>query len=115
MNPETINKTIAELCGFEDVRKSTPWQLTDPPDERTPTIGTVKVNGKWVDRVVPNYYGDLNACHETEMTLTDDNQYAIFRKHLCDVLGSGFRTYSTTAPQRCEAFLRVHGKWEETK
>ena len=71
---------------------------------------------------LPDYLNDLNACHEMERILNQD-QYENYcgwlyrgkwehEKHedwKCD-----FPIYiSSPAYVRCEAFLRVIGKWEE--
>ena len=60
----------------------------------------------------PDYFHDLNVAHEAERALTDD-EYAMFRKHLCDIFGNGFRVYSATAAQRAEAFGLTLGLWRK--
>lgn len=102
MSPDAINVAISEECGWEIQKISgritnLGWKTVDEDEQSTP---------------FPSYFSDLNACAEMEATLTDE-EYALFKKHLCDAIGSGFRIVSATAPQRCEAFLRVKGKWIE--
>jgi len=67
---------------------------------------------------VPDYFNDLNACHEMEKVLTD-LQYKQYCKML-DELGYDDRgvwypnrSRSATAEQRCEAFLMTLGVGEE--
>lgn len=62
---------------------------------------------------IPNYLGNLNACAEFEATLTtrkmqDEYSYEIARMF---VNGDTFDVITATAPQRCEAFLRVKALW----
>lgn len=73
---------------------------------------------------LPNYPEDLNACHEAWKSLNEEEQrlwlYQLFV--VCGFDGAVVGAYHTketnivvnaTAPQRCEAFLRVKGKWKE--
>lgn len=64
----------------------------------------------------PNYHGDLNSCAEFEKTLSDEDYSGKYIHHLDDIMrrdGNITRCVSATAPQRCEAFLRTLGLWEE--
>lgn len=69
-----------------------------------------------VDCVVPNFPEDLNACHEFETAMSDE-KHITFRAQLAEVVGDVAyfcrKFTSATARQRCEAFLRLHGQWEE--
>jgi hypothetical protein len=72
---------------------------------------------------VPNYHGDLNACAEMEKSLSGEKQQVWYLQKLTQVryrdgvagmIGCMIdKTTFATAPQRCEAFLRVVGKWKE--
>lgn len=72
-----------------------------------------------VDCVVPNFPEDLNACHEFETKLRGTlNEY--FNDVYVQMRWKNYQYYlmerygaSATALQRCEAFLRIHGQWEE--
>lgn len=62
---------------------------------------------------VPDYLNDLNAMHEAEKVLTNE-QYDIFALRLGPLTSMRRRQYiSATATQRAEAFLRTIGKWEK--
>ena len=72
---------------------------------------------------IPDYLGDLNACHEMEKVL-DYEQCEAFSTTLADIVHAAnrekeyafpwaFARIHATAPQRCEAFLRTLGLWEE--
>jgi hypothetical protein len=62
---------------------------------------------------------DLNACHEMEKVLTD-GQWLEYERQICR-LNYNKTKYSwaksciyATASQRCEAFLKTIGKWQES-
>ena len=65
-----------------------------------------------------DYCRDLNAMHEAEKVLTDE-QYMHFSDCLYDAeyerrnQTKKWRWLSTTARQRAEAFLRTLGKWDD--
>ena len=91
MTSEQINELIAEACGQIVEKDGVLCRLVD----------------------IPNYHGDLNACAEMEKVLTDD-QHELYRIELFEICGDNSRKIvSATAPQRCEAFLRTIGKWQE--
>jgi len=63
---------------------------------------------------IPKYTTDLNACHEFEKTLGDDDIWR-YRFNLAKITGDnlaerpnrGFLSLHATAAQRCEAYLRT--------
>lgn len=73
---------------------------------------------------IPNYLNDLNAMHEVEKVLTQD-QMIDYSRHVGKSVTShlpasraawmDFQLINATASQRAEAFLRTIGKWEEAK
>lgn len=103
MTDEQINIKIAELCG---------WQTSAPSWD----IGR---------HDCPNYAADLNACHEFAAWLNLEQQIKFAEELQCIILESPYRAWwdatvmevfqiaDATARQRCEAFLRVHGQWED--
>lgn len=111
MKPEAQWIAIAEACGWRNPNHEETQKLVDtwwskdrnvwwlPPDRAT----LVMVSS------VPNYIGSLDAMHEAEMTLTED-QHAEFRGWLFQS-----RPYhlgvSATAAQRAEAFLKCLNLW----
>jgi hypothetical protein len=64
----------------------------------------------------PDYCNDLNAMHEVEKTLTDE-QHRLFRSYLGEAVGDVAyfcrKIISATARQRAEAYLRTIGKWRD--
>jgi hypothetical protein len=115
MTNEQINIKIAELCGWKPRTVLYPGRFEQ---------GWKK--GRGFRKKFPNYAADLNACHEFEKTLTPEQQFDYVYELNDNALGlvplSSPASYRegvlwlflhTTARQRCEAFLRVHGQWEE--
>jgi hypothetical protein len=103
MSPEQQRIAIAEACGW-----------------------TIDAQGVWyspgggVD-FVPDYYGDLNAMHETEKLLTPEQAH-VYSKNLQVQFESqewnhaeAAKNYGwhATAAQRAEAFLKTLGKWTD--
>ncbi len=101
MTNEQINIAIAEACGIDLERYRT-------------YEGDINVSA------LKKYHNDLNAMHEAEKVLNDE-QWPEYREELRNVVLGGIRMVSqwckadlhTTARQRAEAFLKTIGKWEE--
>lgn len=133
MTTEQIRIAIAETQGFKR------WKAANTPivHLRNPTPETAAywvscgdsitdqaINTHLNDKV-PNYPEDLDAIHEVEKSLTEDEgtQYFSELETICqrDMLESGskhwlcFLTLHATALQRCEAYLRVKGIWKEDR
>jgi hypothetical protein len=65
---------------------------------------------KWVPCVGNSPLSDLNAMHEAEKVLTNE-QWVAYGKELSRL--KVFPMVHATAKQRAEAFLKTLGKWEE--
>jgi len=106
MNKELQRIAIAEACGWEINKRKL---LAKPPNDSWQYLDTM-----------PNYLNDLNAMHEAENVLTEEQRVA-YSNHTYDVACEAqretekWRWISLTAAQRAEAFLRTINKWEETK
>lgn len=100
MTPDQINRAIAELCGTIRVDRI----------EADKEAGAIITYTK-----CPDYFHDLNACAEFERTM--ENQFTTDAERYWRLLESMAPDHPhvifATAPQRCEAFLRLHGKWTE--
>ena len=97
MTDEQINEAIAKACG----RKRRPdgdWY----PD-----------NGSAGTQAILNYCKDLNAMHEAEATLTEDQLWVMARQIEKNWEDQWY--FRATARQRAEAFLRTLDKWEDSK
>ena len=106
MTDQQINAAIAEACGWNDIHDSGPWhnhKLWGYPPIK-PGQGGNAYN------YLPNYCNDLNAMHEAEATLSEDQLWRMAREIERNDEQWYFRA---TARQRAEAFLRTLGKWEE--
>jgi hypothetical protein len=97
MTNHKINVAIAEACGWT-------------PDNRG--LGWLSPHGYYAPE--PDYCSDLNAMHEAEKVLTDDQREVFYPRNL-GAWQSPFNVIYATARQRAEAFLRVMGKWEEVQ
>lgn len=86
MTPDQINRAIAELCGWF-------------------------ISAITRDSDIPNYYESLNACAEFEQPM-NHAQLSGYVALLIRKLGVD-EAIIAPATQRCEAFLRLHGKWTE--
>ena len=109
MKPEEQRIAIAEACGWKNVDAGAGrvWGFT------TRHKGTPSESDVCVD--IPNYLKDLNAMHDVEKTM-NNNDWWKFVEHLTNICGGGTALgISATASQRAEAFLRTIGKWKECK
>ena len=107
MNPEQQRVAIAEACGWKTDKRGLGW---------------LSPRGYYASE--PDYLNDLNAMHEAEKVLTQD-QMIDYSRHVGKSVTShlpasraawmDFQLINVTASQRAEAFLRTIGKWEECK
>jgi hypothetical protein len=113
VKPEAQRLAIAEACG---------WRKHDKPIDNdchrySAPIGTSPFLGR---HTLPDYFNDLNAMHEAEKMLTEEQRIA-YSDCTYDIALKAqketgkWRWISLTATQRAEAFLRTLGKWEEAK
>ena len=107
MNPEQQRVAIADACGWKTDKRGLGW---------------LSPRGYYASE--PDYLNDLNAMHEAEKVLTQD-QMIDYSRHVGKSVTShlpasraawmDFQLINVTASQRAEAFLRTIGKWEECK
>jgi hypothetical protein len=125
MTNQQINIKIAELCEwkFKQMFLGEPYGIA--PKEMAAKLDPAHWNRELYE--LPNYAADLNACCEFEIRLKKLGVFSSYLSHLAIVCGfnaqgdeawfklhSGLEAVcSATAIQKCEAFLRVHGQWEE--
>ena len=116
MTPTETNRAIAEIVKPESVARTIP--ITSDVSTNA-TAGTLTVTLR------PNYHASLDACAGFEATLKTDAERDAYGEALWSVMfpkSSAARYYdfdgeiacdcaTATAPQRCEAFLRLKGKW----
>ena len=116
MSPEAQRIAIAEACGYK----------------RLSQHEAVWSHKGWNYKMghLPDYLADLNAMHEAEKVLTDEQFFDWSKDKHTDMSYNGHlfrlvdnstpgnrpcRYHSPTATQRAEAFLRTIGKWEVSK
>lgn len=106
MTPVKQRIAIAEFEG---------WKCIDVSDVYGP-LWWEKDGRPSTARGLPDYTNNLNAIHEAEMRLTDE-QYGLFHYHLVrsrnDKCLPVCRCNSATAAERSEALLKSIGKWQE--
>jgi hypothetical protein len=115
MKPEKQRIAIAEACGIVGPFDNR-W-IKEYEEEGGDSYGfTGFENGELV--FIPDYLSDLNAMHEAEKVLTEEQRIA-YSDCTYDIALKAqketgkWRWISLTAAQRAEAFLRTIGKWEE--
>lgn len=116
MTDQQMRVAVAEMCGWRRLELPHPifvkaWEHPDHPYA-------------WrEEKELPDYPNDLNAVHEAEkLMLKTEKQCAecaVALASLCKGFpydpfhGTAGYVWHATARQRCEALLRVWGKWVE--
>ena len=99
MSPKQQRIAIAKSCEYHEIN-----------DQNT-SCRKIGLHG-WT--FIPDYLNDLNAMHDAENVLTNE-QWWLFVEFLTEIRGGGVALcISATAAQRAEAFLRTIGKWVES-
>jgi hypothetical protein len=113
MTPEQQRIAIAEACGWKNADHPDVMQFkqgwTMPEKWCMDPKGVLQFNH---DR--PNYLNDLNAMHDAEKVLTNE-QLEVYCNILHKPNHGVYWAIHATASQRAEAFLRTIGKWEESR
>ena len=107
MTNDEMRIAIAECCEWKRHHVGATW-------------GWQNIESNTVSARLPNYPNDLNACHEMEKTLSEGElcDYGCELSSLTDAsIFEGDVLWGklahATARQRCEAFLKVKGRWKE--
>ncbi len=127
MSPDAQRITIAEERGWrtsECTVCGAPGHVAYSPNGAVFYAEASCLRSAALVRVIPDYLNDLNAIHEAEPTiLTSRLMLAEWERHIRAITlrdaaeGSGLyeRIIRATAAQRCEAFLRTIGQWDDSK
>lgn len=114
MTHEEMRVAIAEECGAKR-RPDLDYILFAPVYVAGNTVEMWEINGSVVPRdKLPNYPADLDACAEFEAMMPHSvyhDEYIPQLEVVC--FRDETSMVSAKAPQRCEAFLRMRGKWKE--
>lgn len=112
MTQEQKQIKIAEACGWRikaTIKYS--WVVISPLNME---VGWSSQGGELNDKpasyYLPDYFSDLNACHDIEKSLCSIDQWIRYEKFLAE-LGTKF-IWHATATQRAEAFGRTLGLWK---
>jgi hypothetical protein len=113
MKPEQQRIAIAEACGWTNVAPLIVKNVKHEGDNIT--VG-IRSDDGWI----PDYLNDLNAMHEAEKVLTQQQRIEYVRELGFIWTGRNDRAipnwwfvHAATADERAEAFLRTIGKWED--
>jgi hypothetical protein len=138
MTPEDIRIAVAESAGWKWYRHPSANSLKHPHYRflALPAAHEFEQSPHWMVAAdmtekpcsieymekefhLPNWPEDLNAVHELEKTLTHNERFQFYK----ELLSVGNRDASNgndvknsihaTALQRCEAYLRLKGLWQE--
>ncbi len=126
MSPKAQRIAIAQATHPELAKWPIEWSYTQNDDYEKDYV--------WVERVdqyrvhahqLPDYLGDLNACHVMEESLTKEqlSEYGSQLNRMssnpvsfqCPEPREIAITAMATTAQRCEAFLRTLNLWDDTK
>jgi hypothetical protein len=100
MNIEEKTIKLAEVAGFTDIMLPMGFHQ-QMSDEKSKECG-----GRWRFEI-PKYFEDLNAVHEFEKTLTDEEAYEAELIRVCQATP----IWHATAAQRCEAIGKTLNLW----
>lgn len=112
MTQEEKRIKIAEACGWIHIKAEVDWlpqELTGHFTKPHPT-DPEKTKFYCSRHKVPDYFSDLNACHNMEKSLCSIDHWIRFEKYLAE-LGTKF-IWHATAAQRAEAFGLTLGLWK---
>ena len=128
MNDQEINRAVAEASGWIPDPKNSGnvfykyWtkgsqRMVDPCPKHEDTGTPCNI---WPTILMPDYCNDLNAMHEVESRMTDD-EHLRFRNTLWLLIMRTTKfphhvsrqVHSATARQRAEAVLCAIGKWRD--
>lgn len=110
MTPEAQRIAIAEACGWELKSNGLSPMWSWQNESLTHRIKWASHKEMASQGVLPDYLNDLNAMHEAESFIMDDDPHA-YGSYACNLYEEYGNTVHLTAAQRAEAFLRTIGKW----
>jgi len=131
---QEINVAIAEVCGVKPrvngyyCKHPTEDRILMQSENRQGCVDFIQRQSsdseykKFIvveDLQFPDYANDLNAMHDAEESLTQEQRQSV-ATWICDSQAeNGYEmrywdVYHATAAERAEAFLRTIGKWQET-
>jgi hypothetical protein len=112
MTPEAQRIAIAEACGWKFRKAGSGFELLEPDGQRNCADTDPLTNWQSFSYRLPNYLNDLNAMHEAEKVLGKDHWHEYW-KYLETYDANPYCVCFATAAQRCEAFLKTLGLWND--
>lgn len=104
MSDDELRVKVAELCGWTELER----QFKDRPPEHSPLLGVMPVPSIFGGKAriyVPNYPADLNAMHEAEKLITDEQRLR-FRLRLMFNSDGPKAVFQTVEAALCHATAR---------
>ena len=117
MSDQEINRTLAEACGWKFEQTEEGGKITYPCGFASEFSPISWAEEKFL-KTIPNYCKDLNAIHEEEKNLDQEqaqNYTDALRIIPQDKNWAGCTMWHFSPRQKAEAFLRAIGKWKEAK
>ena len=115
MTPDEIRIAVAECCGWKICSVNNPMgePITGPIGLPPSTPESVEIWNYFAP--LPNYPASLDACYRAEALLKSEgaSTWLKYWEALVKVCEPSKENWRATPLQRCEAFLRVKGKWKE--
>lgn len=113
MTPELQRIAIAEACGWEKKRYLIESVTIDNCEQWM--TSWFKDGVEFFPNHLPDYLNDLNACHEMEKSIRQDDPVWV---EYCNILFERWidphDAIHTPPHEKSEAFLRALGLWKET-
>lgn len=124
MNEESIRVAIAKICypQYSNIEPTYDYTLND--DYEKDWAWSIEETNYYNSVVrLPDYYNSLDACAEFEKYLSQEDRegyvWELMQMTLGVDTGAGFMLnleciavlLNATAPQKCEAFLKLKKKW----
>ena len=111
MNEKEQRSAIAEACGWTSKTTEEYVEYSGGYGAKTKVTTWYDSNGK--RGPVPDYLNDLNAMHEAEKVLMNE-QIGVYLRHMSNLTSLGyFGAIHATAAQRAEAFLKALNLWKD--
>lgn len=111
MSPEAQRIAIATVCGRQGPFNQREWLKEYDREDGDVFADLAGTDTGGYRALVPDYLNDLNAMHEAEKVLAD-NQWTDYANALTDLAPCSRRgMISATAAQRAEAFLKTLNLW----
>jgi len=111
VTPDEIRIAVAECCGWVRDDICDCWHLRGNKNLKAISPRFALIGDPSLYPLLPNYPASLDACAEFEEHLNDSEEW----KQYASIIGRhDYRLLlKASAILKCEAFLRVKGKWRE--